>query len=673
VSGESKAVFLSYASEDAEAAQRICDALRAAGVEVWLDKSDLRGGDSWDRSIRQQIHDCALFVPIISQHTHERLEGYFRREWKLAVDRTHDMAEIKAFLVPVVIDSTTEQDPATPEKFRELQWTRLPEGETPPAFVERVRRLLAPADPHVPTPGHAQTGPVSAATRQSSASWSKRALPLAAAVLVLIAVAYLAIDRPWISKQPAASPTPASAASTAFTPPPHSIAVLPFVNMSGDKEQEYFSDGLTEELLNSLARTNELQVAARTSSFSFQGEHPDISTVAHKLNVGAVLEGSVRRSAHTIRVTTQLINGVTGFHLWSQTYDRDLGDVLALQTEIANAVANALRVTLLGDVAARVEVGGTRNPAAFDAYLKGAQAFRGYHDANDLKIAIAAYADAIQLDPNYALAFVGRSRASDELASYYVPGVAASAEVYGKALADAHKAIALAPDLGEAHLVLANSLAEHLEFTHASQEYERALRFASGNALVLQDYGLFTVLMGQTDQGLSAARRAVHLDPLNDNALLALFLALTAARQPREAIAVFHDAQTLEPTTWFAQWTPYYMLGDYQGARAICESNSRYPDTHVCLAMTYDKLGRHADAEAELARFKAANPAADDWYQYAEIYAQWGDTTKALSSLEAAVRIRDGSLENLKMDAYLDPLRKEPRFQAIERELKFPN
>jgi adenylate cyclase len=171
------------------------------------------------------------------------------------------------------------------------------------------------------------------------ASRSKPVL-LTIVAVVLAALAYIVADKFWFSKH--------LAASTAFNPPPHSIAVLPFANMSGDKEQEYFSDGLTEELLNSLAAINELQVAARTSSFSFQGEHPDIATVARKLNVGAVLEGSVRRSANTIRITAQLINAVTGFHLWSKTYDRDLGDVLKLQTEIATAVASALKVTLLG-------------------------------------------------------------------------------------------------------------------------------------------------------------------------------------------------------------------------------------------------------------------------------------------------------------------------------------
>ena len=170
----------------------------------------------------------------------------------------------------------------------------------------------------------------------------------------LATLAYFVADKFWISKH--------LAASTAFNPPPHSIAVLPFANMSGDKDQEYFSDGLTEELLNSLAEINELQVAARTSAFSFKGTNTDIGTIARKLNVGAVLEGSVRRSANTIRITAQLINAVTGFHLWSKTYDRDLGDVLKLQTEIATAVASALKVTLLGDVAAKVELGGTGNP-----------------------------------------------------------------------------------------------------------------------------------------------------------------------------------------------------------------------------------------------------------------------------------------------------------------------
>src|SRR5215813_10716139 len=138
------AVFLSYASQDAEAAQRICEALRSAGIEVWFDKSELRGGDAWDRHIRQQIHDCRLFIAVISAHTEARDEGYFRREWRLAVERAGDMAEGKAFVVPVAIDGTSEQSAQVPDLFKHVQWMRLPAGETRPAFVERIQRLVSP-------------------------------------------------------------------------------------------------------------------------------------------------------------------------------------------------------------------------------------------------------------------------------------------------------------------------------------------------------------------------------------------------------------------------------------------------------------------------------------------------------------------------------------------------
>ena len=144
VSAPARAVFLSYASQDAEAAQKICEALRAAGIEVFLDQSELRGGDAWDQKIRHEIHNCALFIPIVSQHTQERLEGYFRREWKLAIDRTHDMAEEKPFLVPVVVDGTRDQEAFVPDAFRAVQWTRLPGGESPAAFVERDKTPAIP-------------------------------------------------------------------------------------------------------------------------------------------------------------------------------------------------------------------------------------------------------------------------------------------------------------------------------------------------------------------------------------------------------------------------------------------------------------------------------------------------------------------------------------------------
>ena len=676
----SHAVFLSYASQDAEAAQKICDALRAAGIEVFLDQSELRGGDAWDQKIRREIHDCALFIPVISANTASRHEGYFRLEWDLADQRTHMIARSRVFVVPVCLDATTQLAADVPESFQRAQWTRLPGGVTPAAFVERVRRLLSAEQSQGPIGTESPTARVSAApTMRNSvlASWRSKSALLATIAVLVLALGYFAANRLVLSKrgaEVAAAPALESASATAFNPPPHSIAVLPFVNLSGDKDQEYFSDGLTEELLNSLAEINELQVAARTSSFSFK-EHPDIATVAHKLNVGAVLEGSVRRSAHTIRVTAQLINAVTGFHVWSKTYDRDLGDVLKLQTEIATAVASALKVTLLGDLAAKVELGGTRNPAAFDAYLRGAKAVSSRHDAKDLATAIAAYAEAVRLDPHYALAFATRSLA---LSSYAAEAEteAAMREGFDKAQADARQALALAPDLAQAHLALAKvSELGTIDFSQASEAYERALTLAPGNAEVLRLSGGFAAHMGHFDAGLAAVRRAVVLDPLARVSHSVLGRSLYAAHRYEEAVAAFAEVISLDPdfkSTYGERGFAYYGLGDLQSARASSETKPNYWASQQCLAVINDKLGRHADAEAELAKIKAAFGDTAG-YQYATIYAQWGNLPKALEWLETALRLRDPGLVELKTDPLLDPLRKEPRFQAIERQLKFPS
>ncbi len=674
---------MSYASEDAVAAEKICIALRSAGIEVWFDKSELRGGDAWDASIRQQIKNCTLFIPVISRTTQARDEGYFRLEWKLAVDRSHLIAADRAFLLPVVIDETTDVAARVPDRFREVQWTRLPGGETPPAFTERVARLLT-AEPARTVPDGARAS--AAPTIQQSVCPSKRSkgallATIAAVAIIVLALAYLGFNRfllpPRGATGGAAEPTVLVAATApvpAFNPPSHSIAVLPFTNMSGDKDQEYFSDGLTEELLNSLADINGLQVAARTSAFSFKGTNTSVGTIARALNVGAVLEGSVRRSGHTIRITAQLINPITGFDTWSRTFDRDTGDVLKLQTEIATEVASALRVTLLGDVSAKIELGGTNNPAAFDAYLRGAKAANSTRDFKDLPAAIGAYTEAIRLDPHYAIAFAARSIDFTNAAGQ-VETEAAAHEAFAKAEADARQAIALAPDLGQAHVALAVLSDNTLNFTQANTEYERALALAPGNAQVLRLSGLFAVLMGRFDAGVAAGRRAVVLDPLGRSSHVALGQALYFARRYEESLAAFAETSSLDSDfkeAYADRGLSFYALGDLEHARAACETKRDFWESQWCLTVVYDKLGRHADAEGELAKLKAfgGDRAA---YQYATIYAQWGDRAKALEWLETAWRLRDTGLESLKTDPLMDPLRQEPRFQAILRDLKFPN
>ena len=682
----SHAVFLSYASQDQGTARKICEVLRAAGIEVWFDQSELRGGDAWDAAIRRQIKTCTLFIPVISENAHARIEGYFRLEWKLAIDRSHLMAPDQAFLLPVVIDHTPQADQRIPERFRELQWSRLPAGQASPAFVNRVRQLLSPqsAQGALPHPME-EAAPARRSTRTHrdailASRWFKPALLGLCMAALLATLSYL-VSHGWFSGHLDASQRTTSgnaqttaAPADAFNPPPHSIAVLPFVNLSDDKEQEYFSEGLTEELLNSLARINELQVAARTSSFSFAGKNPDIATVARKLNVAAVLEGSVRRSGHTLRVSAQLINATNGFHVWSQSYDRDVGDVLQLQTEIANAVAGALEVTLLGDVRARIEIGSTRDPAAFDAYLRASQAFSMQHGPADDAKAIEAFGDAIRLDPHYALAYAGRARALTAYAGDYATGSAVR-ESLDRALTDARRALELAPGLAEGHWALARVFEFSLEFPQALVEYEHAASTGSGNARILGEYGRFATYMGKVEPGLSAARRSVLLDPLSPRSHSLLGQALYFAHRHQEATVVAAEALRLDPqrmVDYALAGLNQYTLGDLQAAVAMCARKSDNWGILLCQAVTYQRLGNHADAD--IARKKLESTLGDaSAYQFAEIYAQWGEPARALQWLDTAQRRRDPGLGLLKTDPLLDPLRKEPRFQAIERELKFPS
>jgi TolB-like protein len=304
-------------------------------------RASCEAGTPGDQMIRRRIRECALFVPIISAHTQTRLEGYFRLEWRLAVERTHLMADGMAFLLPVVIDAIDERQAHVPDSFRAVQWTYLPGGMVTPAFTSRVVQLL----PGSAAPGAAGgSGPTAAApagapaplppvSGASKSGWGRRIMPVALGLVSLAAV-WLLVERfaHKDSGAPAALSAPSPKPPTSG-PPAHSVAVLPFTNMSGDPKDDYFSDGLSEELLNTLAAVQGLQVAARTSSFSFKGKDEAVADIARKLNVGAILEGSVRRDKAHVRISTELINAATGFQLWSQTYDRDLKDAHEYQSD----------------------------------------------------------------------------------------------------------------------------------------------------------------------------------------------------------------------------------------------------------------------------------------------------------------------------------------------------
>src|SRR5579863_1815136 len=262
----SRAVFLSYASEDAQAAERIADALRTAGIEVWFDRNALRGGDEWDRKIRREIKDCALFVPIISANSEARHEGYFRLEWDLADQRSHMIARGRPFIVPVALDETRAEDAGVPDSFQRVQWTRLPGGATPDEFIERIARLLSASQARVPVanaspaaPGVAPPAPAASPSRASSppphvsipARRSGTAWGVAGAIalVVLLGLGYFAFGHRHSPTAAVAIPAPTKAAATpAATLASNSVAVLPLENLSRDPDQQYFADGLSESL-----------------------------------------------------------------------------------------------------------------------------------------------------------------------------------------------------------------------------------------------------------------------------------------------------------------------------------------------------------------------------------------------------------------------------------------
>jgi TolB-like protein len=400
-----RAVFLSYARDDADAARRIADALRAFGLEVWFDQSELRGGDAWDAKIRKQIKECALFVPVISAATQERGEGYFRREWKLAVERTHDMAAGVAFMVPVVVDDTRADEATVPEEFLRFQWTRLPHGVPSAEFVEQVKRLLeAPRKPAMeagrPRPARRDEG-VASPARSAMPGWIWGAL--AVVVVVGIAGAFFATRKP-VPSPVASSSSPSPSRFTSLQADAKSVAVLPFENLSEGKEGAFFADGVHEDILTNLALVRELHVVSRTSVMQYRGTTKTIKQIAQELGVAYVLEGSVRRAGNRVRVTGQLINARTDEHVWAKAYDRDLTDVFTIQGELAQAIAGAMAAALSPQEKSLLERRLTDNLGAYDAYVK-ARELRERAISTDQDEIEPLLQKAVELDPKFAAAW----------------------------------------------------------------------------------------------------------------------------------------------------------------------------------------------------------------------------------------------------------------------------
>jgi len=681
------AVFLSYASEDAAAAQRLCDALRAASIEIWFDKSELRGGDAWDAAIRRQIKGCALFIPIISTNAHARTEGYFRFEWKLAVDRSHLMAPDKPFLLPVAIDDTPQSDERIPDRFRELQWTRLPGGETPPAFVERVHRLLfpaaareagnaaargasgAPSGSALPSAGRTAAD---AAARAGSRS-ALRALIWAVALIVVVAIVmYYATQ--WTASHGTAQPSAGALAAPAAAEG-KSVAVLPFTDLSEKHDQEYFSDGLAEELIDTLTRVPNLRVPARTSSFSFKGKPATVSEIGRALGVTHILEGSVRKSGERLRITAQLVRADNGFHLWSRTYDRDARDIFAVQDDIARAVSEQLQSTLMGTQAAAPQQ--STSPEAYTLYLQARHLVTN-DTRQDLVQAETLYRQTLQLDPNYAPAWVGLALC---LGRQVAQGFAGSppqwyVTQHAEIVAAANRAVALNPNLPDAYVAAATTYIQYdLNWSAAADALAKARALDPNNVDMLALYGHLTAATGQPDEAATYFRRAMQGDPLNLLHRKYLGRALHYAGRAGESAEVLRRAIALDahfPGLHYELGRALLVSKDAAAASAAFEAEPAESSGWRVLGLPlgYHATGDTARAKAALANLLAQSQGSE--FQAAEAVAFFGDRDGALEWLEKARLNHDPGVVWVRHDALLASIAGDPRFAAYLKRLGQP-
>jgi TolB-like protein/Tfp pilus assembly protein PilF len=664
-------VFVSYASQDAAIANAVVAALERHRLKCWIAPRDVTPGALYADGIISAINGTRVLVLVLSANS--IASPHVGKEVERASSKRRPIITLRTDGAPLTS--------ALEYFLSESQWIDLAADGTDAAFAKLLTavRRQAGAAPE----GHSLDHPM--ATDRRSATQRppprlRRSWLLAAALIVIgVAVAWLATDRlrsSTAARQAAASTQPVEAA---FAPPPRSIAVLPFVNMSGDASQDYFSDGISEELLNSLSRLNDLQVVARTSSFSFKGQNVDVATIAHKLNVGAVLEGSVRRAGNTVRITVQLINAVTGFHIWSQTYDRQLSDILKVQTDVATAVAQQLEVKLAGNETAVLELGSTSNPAAYEAYLRGSELLSNGSTATaDLRAALAALDQAIALDPNYALAHARRAIALTDISIFVDLTPAEIAAMRAQARQAAERAVALAPELGDAHVALADVLSVGLlDFAAAAPEFDRALALSPGSARVQMGFAAFAGQLGHSAAAVSAARRAASLDPRNGLVQLTLGQVLTFAGQYGEALTALRAAKGLLPNSDYVNFNianTMLAAGQFEQARVLCESMtapSQAGARHLLLALAYHGLKRQADAENEAAQIKALIKDQGS-VELAGVYAQLGDKAAALEQLALAEQHHDPAFQVLRVAWQLEPIRNEPQFKAIEARMKFP-
>ncbi|MCP5395138.1 MAG: TIR domain-containing protein [Sphingomonadaceae bacterium] len=634
-------VFLSYSREDREAAMPIIAALEDHGISVWWDGL-LAGGDRFSHTTEAALEQAEVVVVLWSARS---IESHWVRD---EATRGRD----RGCMISVSLDGSEP-----PLGFRQIQYIDL-SGWKGDASAAQFTELLRAVGHVAAEPGTQLnfTGPAQGA----SGGLSRRKMLLAGGSTVLVAGAGLALWRGGLLG--------------GSRPDDASIAVMAFDNLSGDPEQEYFSDGLAEELRATLALNRQIEVAAQTSSNMFRDGSKGAEEIARALGVAFILEGSVRRGDDRLRVAARLVNGGTGLEQWSQVFERPLRDVLAVQGEIATMVADALVATLSADDTIRTErIGGTRDAQALDDFLRGVALYDLAASESSDRAALAAFDAAIARDPAYAAAHAARSRALTVIGSAYSTGAQLQA-TYDAAMASAREAIRLAPDLAEGHSALGFILTNgKLDMQAARQPYRTSFELGYGNAGILGSFALYAGFMGDFDDAREAVARAERLDPLNSSVFRTEGAVEFAARDYAAATSALRTALSLNEKVNVAHrllGDIDWLAGDAESARAHYEQEPSNLSRLCGLALTDAKLSGAAAGEVRLAQL-VTEYGENSLYQQAVVLAQWGRSADALTAIEQAWQLRDSGLVLALNDPLLDPIRQEPRFDAVLRDLGF--
>jgi serine/threonine protein kinase/Tfp pilus assembly protein PilF len=549
-------------------------------------------------------------------------------------------------------------NPRIPEPLRQtiekaLEKDRTLRYQSAAAMLEDLKRLAQS--------GRGTTPIVSATSGKKRAA---RTVAIIGAAAVVLSIAVLL----WFSRGPKRGEMAASSVPTSASPA--TIAVLPFTDLSVNQDQEYFSDGLAEELLNDLARIPGLRVTARTSSFQFKGKDLDLRTIGEKLNVASVLEGSVRKEGKRVRIRAQLTDVRGGVQLWSETYERQLDDIFAVQTDISRSVAGALKVVLLNKDSGTPS-SQTKNPEAYNAYLQG-RYFYGRRGKEDLERAVTYYTSAIQLDPGYAAAWAGLAEAHHRQADNgYLP----LEEGYRMARREVERALALDDNLALAHSEMGWIKRAHdWDWEGADASYQRALALDPGSRSAIVGAAVLAYNLGRVDEAIELDTRAVSVDPLSVAAHNNLGLHAHYAGRLEEAKAALNKALELNPDFPVSRVLLGRVLleqGHLQEALGEMEREADPVWRLYGLCLAYHALGRAAEADVALAEF-IKDYGESMAFQIAEVFAYRGETDRAFEWLERAFTLRDSGLADIKNDPLLKSLEGDPRYTALLKKLRLP-